>query len=221
MDKDTFVSTSKNNFSQNLPLDDDNFFVQNDNIQHRSMPFEVIRHLNDYDSNILQEDAYKEVNDEIFKLEYKISKIEDELKNIDKQIQSARDIHDYFLADSLITRKSQLETELNDLTYVYKGASLSAKITGGFTSQLKKIFKSGQKLLSDFNEVIISKFPNKISSVMAIRNSLSKLENINKSVDDLMKYQHPYGEAGEKYEQLSRYIAKANSIQSEIYKFMK
>ena len=68
---------------------------------------------------------------------------------------------------------------------------------------------------------LISKLPRKIASVFAIRNSLSKLANINKSVDDLMRYKYPYGEAATRYEQLSKYIAKANSIQSEIYKFIK
>ena len=52
--------------------------------------------LNDYDGNILQESSYKEVQDDVFKLEYKISKIETELKEINIQIQSANEIYDYY-----------------------------------------------------------------------------------------------------------------------------
>ena len=36
-----------------------------------------------------------------------------------------------------------------------------------------------------------------------------------------MSVQYPYGEAGDKYEQLSKYIARANTIQAEISRFMK
>ena len=43
------------------------------------MPTEPVRRLNDYDYNILREDAYKDVSDELFKLEYKISRLEEEL----------------------------------------------------------------------------------------------------------------------------------------------
>ena len=71
------------------------------------------------------------------------------------------------------------------------------------------------------DKIILSKFPGKISSVIEIKNSLKTLENINKSVDELMKSKYPYGEASEKYNQLSKYIARANTIQAEIYKFMK
>jgi hypothetical protein len=51
--------------------------------------------------------------------------------------------------------------------------------------------------------------------------SLTKLENINKSVDELMSMNIPYGENINKYEQLSRYIIKANSIQSDISRLIK
>ena len=63
--------------------------------------------------------------------------------------------------------------------------------------------------------------PSKFSSVLEIRQSLRKLENINKSVDELMTLQTPYGEAGDKYEQLSKYITRANNIQAQIAKSLK
>lgn len=220
MDKDIFESTAKP--AKNNRNDENNFFMQSEDISLRGvMPSETSRHLNDYDFNILKEDAYREVDDELFRLEYKISRIEDEIKDLEKQIQSANVIHDYFHADSLYKRKLQLENDLKALTDFYKEASLSAKISGGFTSNLKKGYLSLQNLLSKIFDKIISKMPHKISSILAVRSSLSKLENINKSVDDLIRYQYPYGEAAVRYEQLSKYIAKANSIQSEIYKFMK
>ena len=222
MDGDRFISTTKNMFNRNNIVDEeDNFFVQGGIPMHNVAQSEPLRHLNDYDSNILKEGAYRDVSDEIFKLEYKISRIEDELSELDKQIQTAGEIHDYYLSDTLKSRKVQLQEDLNILTDIYKEASLSAKISGGLTSKIRDKLISTGDIIGGYFQRIMSKLPWKLSSVFEIRNSLSKLENINKSVDELMKSRYPYGEAVEKYEQLSRYIARANSIQSEIYKFMK
>ena len=221
MDGDRFIST-KNNFNhQSFAESDKNFFLQSEMPIQKLPQTEPNRRLNDYDSNILKEDAYKDVSDEIFKLEYKISRIEEELAEIEKQIQTATEINDYYLLDTLNSRKIQLNAELKDLNVIYKEASFSAKISGGITSKIRdKLFNAG-KAIGSFGEALISKIPGKVSSIIEIKNSLNKLENINSSVDELMKSRYPYGEAGEKYEQLTRYIARANAIQSEINKFIK
>lgn len=223
MDGDKFISTKKDVFrNQNINDDENNFFMQNEISPIAKLPqFESGRHINDYDFNILREDAYKDVNDEVFKLEYKIAKIENELNEVNKQIQMAYEIRDSFSSEQLITRKNQLTQELSDLTELYKEASLSAKISGGLTSKIRDRFVAAAESISNFVLFLLSKLPGKISSVIEVRQSLTKLENINKSVDELMKSRYPYGEASEKYEQLSKYIARANSIQSEIYSFMK
>ena len=222
MNGDTFINTSKYREKNTIP-DEDNFFLNSSAPVHNlyDYPQEPIRHLNDYDSNILKEDAYKEVSDEVLKLEYKISKIEEELKGIDGRIQSAEDIQDYITAESLLKRKTQLEDDLRDLTKIYKEASLSARISGGFSTGIKdKIDVIKNKSNSIFGN-LISKIPGKFSAVLEIKNSLNKLENINKSVDELMSRKYPYGEASERYKQLSSYIARANSIHAEISKFIK
>ncbi len=223
MNGDTFINTSKNNV-KHIENDDDNFFI-NSSVSSVQNLFgyhsEPLRHINDYDSNILKDDAYKEVSDEVLKLEYKISKIEEELSGIDTQIQSAQDINDYVLANSLTARKHQLEDDLKDLIKIYKEASISARISGGFSSGIKSKIDAVKNISSNLLDNFISKLPGKMSAFVVIKNSLNKLENINKSVDELMSCSYPYGEAGEKYNQLSKYIARANSIHAEISKFIK
>ena len=222
MNGDKFVSTSKNTNENKFVNDgNDNFFLQAGGGVTRISQPEPVRHLNDYDSNILQEEAYKEVSDEVLKLEYKIARAENEIQELEKQIQLARDINDNVLADSLSLKKVQWEMDLKELMTEYKNVSISAKISGGFASKFKDRLDSTKKTLGFFGEAILSKLPGKLSSVLEIKNSLIKLENINKSVDELMAVQYPYGEAGDKYEQLSKYIARANSIQAEISKFIK
>ena len=223
MNGDKFINSNKQFFNhQSIKEDENNFFMQNEPVSFSKITQpEPMRHINDYDSNILQEDAYKDVNDEIFKLEYKIAKIENEIGELGKQIKMADEIHDYFESEQLTTRKTKLEKELGVLTDLYNEASLSAKISGGLTTKMRNRFAQAGEKLEKFGLFLLSKLPGKISSIIEIRHSLTILENINKNVDELMKSRYPYGEAAEKYNQLSKYIAKANSIQSEIYGFMK
>ena len=68
---------------------------------------------------------------------------------------------------------------------------------------------------------MISKLPKRFSSALELKKSLAKLENINKSVDELMTMQTPYGEAVDKYEKLTKYITRANTIQAQISKSLK
>ena len=72
-----------------------------------------------------------------------------------------------------------------------------------------------------WGEAFIAKLPKRFATVLEVKKSLSKLENISRNVDELMTLQTPYGEAGDKYEQLSKYIIKANNIQAQIAKSLK
>ena len=63
--------------------------------------------------------------------------------------------------------------------------------------------------------------PSGVTATAEFKDSLKRLKSISKSVDELMTMETPYGEASAKYEQLSKYIARANSIQAEISKFIK
>ena len=78
MKGDIFVNNNKTNIFQS-GSNENNFFVQQESFQANDMPTEPVRRLNDYDYNILREDAYKDVSDELFKLEYKISRLEKNL----------------------------------------------------------------------------------------------------------------------------------------------
>lgn len=215
-----FVNNNENPFVS-AENNDTNFFLQPEDISGTTQ--EHSRRLNDYDYNILKDGAYKEVNDEILKLEYKISKIEDEIKSLTSQMQAANDIHDFESAAKYFNRIKQLQDELKNIKDIYKETSLSAKISGGITGMFSKTYrKSGlQKTLSLVYDSLVSKLPKRFSSVLELKQSLEKLENINKSVDELMTLQTPYGEGVDKYEQLSKFIVKANNIQAQISKSLR
>ena len=209
-------------------IPNDNFFLAEETTPIKNTLLtnsEPAKRLNDYDFNLLKEDAYKDVSDDLFKLEYKIARTEEEIKNFELQIQSAQEIEDYNLIEDLINRKTNLEEDYEALVAIYNDKSFSARISDKilslFGSKLKNEIKNFKSKFSDFGETILAKMPKQFSSIIELRKTLIKLENLNKSVDDLMSMNIPYGENYNKYDQLSKYIIKANSIQAEISRNIK
>ena len=227
---DRFEQTKQSPFERNLNTNqqnsETNFFLNDSGVTSlRFFKQEQGKRLNDYDFNLLKEDAYKDIDDDLFKLEYKISRLEEEIKLTDAQIQAARDISDYNLINELVLRKQTLSETLNDLINTYNEKSISARISDGISSlfghKLKNKFSKFKSELNNITEIVLAKLPKQFTSVVKLKKSLAKLENINRSVDELMSFNAPYGENSNKYEQLSKYIVKANSIQSEISQHMK
>lgn len=219
---DIFEGTSRKNY-------DGNFFLVGDESTSikpsKNSISEPARRLNDYDFNLLREDAYKDVSDDVFKLEYKIARTEEEISTFNAQIESAKDIGDYELAGELSGRKRILEEDYEALLAIYNDKSLSAKITDKFFNLFGNDFKENLKKIkvqsNIFSDVLISKMPKQFANIFELKKSLTKLENLNKSVDELISMNIPYGENINKYEQLSKYIIKANSIQAEISRYIK
>lgn len=228
MEGDVFISNNSqkqiSSEEKTFSFENSNFFLGQEDSSQGLVP-DSGRRLNDYDFNILREEAYKDVTDELLKLEYKISRAEEDLKNLDSQIDAAYEINDMELAGTLTARRSVLATDLEHLYEIYNDKSLSARISGGITGFLKNKFNEkfgeAKTTLDGFVEKFSAYLPQKFSNIFELKKSLSKLESINKSVDELMTLQTPYGEAYDKYDQLSKYILKANSIQADIAKNMR
>lgn len=222
---DSFEITKKNPFNEEIK--ENNFFMLDESPEMPSLKLqsEPLRRLNDYDFNLLKEDAYKDVSDDSFKLEYKISKTEESLKLLEAQIQAARDIQDYDLIDELVIRMIALKEEYDELVEIYNEKSISTKISGGimsiFGDKMKNKISGVSNKFSILSEQLISIMPKQFASIFELKKTLSKLENINKSVNDLMTMNMPYGEGADRYDQLSKYIIKANSIQGEISRIIK
>lgn len=222
---DSFEITKKNPFNEKK--EEINFFLMEESpaMQIQKNVSEPLRRLNDYDFNLLKEDAYKDVSNDSFKLEYKIAKAEEGLRTLENQIQTAREIQDYDLIDELVIRMIALKEEYDELVEIYNEKSISTRISGGimsiFGENFRKrldVFKSN---FSGVSDVILAKMPKRFSSILELKKTLNKLENINRSVNELMTMNMPYGENIDKYDQLSKYIIRANSIQGEISRFMK
>lgn len=219
---DTFELSKKTNRNSQSSNNFENFFLNENKITNTINITNInqSKRLNDYDLNLLQEDAYKDVNDDIFKLEYKIHKLEEELKNINSQLQVAIDINDYIKIKELASRKDFLETNYKELTTEYNKKSFSAKISNRLSNiidnRIKSKIKIFNKLNSNFIEKITEFLPKKYMSLFELKKSLNRLENINKNVDELITLNNSYSNDNNKYDRLSKYIIKANSIQIQI-----
>ena len=166
----------------------DNFFLKEESPKLQSLNqtiSEPAKRLNDYDFNLLKEDAYKDVSDDLFKLEYKISRTESDIKNFELQIQAAKDIHDYDLIEDLTNRKALLEEDYEALVAIYNDKSLSAKISDKilniFGNKIKNNINNYKQKFANASETIIAKMPKQFSSIIELKKSLTKLETLNKN----------------------------------------
>jgi len=218
-----------NNFFINVSAEnsDENFFSSSNNEQNNSeqTPQNASGgRINDYDSNILENNAYQTLPDEMFKLEYKISYTEELLTKLSNEISTLEGLgYDIQISD-LKNRKMKVEQDLTELNQKYASFGLSSKISGQLSSavgsaklQKNSFLSKAQKFLS---QKVLSKISKTFSNNLVLKEALENLGNINSSVDELIKMQVPYGETVNRYEKLTAYLNKANVIHSQISKNM-
>lgn len=212
-----FVTSSAN-------CSEENFFISNSNKDNEQQKQTFIPRINDYDSNILEDNAYQLISDEMFKIEHKIGVLENNLLKINNETDALRTLGAYLQVAELEERKQKIERELVELNKKYSELGLSSKISGqiaaavNFTSNKKtNVFFKAKNFLS---RKILAKISKKIGYNQAIKEALENLCNINSGVDELIKMQIPYGETAKRYEKLTAYLNKANVIHSQISKNM-
>lgn len=207
---------------------DANFFASNPNpekdIDTKKESSTPSGRINDYDSTILENNAYQEISDEMFKIEHKIGLLEQSLSKISNEIDALQNLGYATQIADLEDRKQKIEQELAELNKKYSELGLSAKISGQIASVVN--FTSNKKT-STFSKIkkfvskkILAKISKKFDYSQNMKEALGKLSNINSSVDELISMQVPYGETINRYEKLTAYLNKANVIHSQISRNM-
>ena len=218
------INSARNNYTPQPVSADNNSSLQNqETLKFQTEPTHTpINRLNGLDSTLLEKEAYRDIDDDAFKIEYKIEQLESDLKILDKQIASAEALNDTEKVDMLTMKKHSIEYQLNDLYKIYQGADITRKLTGNLTSLMKpkkNVFSEFKQNVSDFiNNKILAKISKRFNSGRDLKTALNKLQNINQNVDELISLQAPYGEKEEKYDRLTKYLTKANTIQYQISK---
>lgn len=214
-----------NNIFLNLSANhsDENFFMLNSNAEKNEQEKQTFSpRLNDYDSNILENNAYQLLPDEMLKIEHKINMLENTLSKICGEIEALKTLGAYMQVEELEERKQKIEQELSELNKKYSELGLSSKISGQIAAAVNltsnkrtSIFSKAKNFLS---KKILAKISKKFGHNQAIKEALENLCNINSGVDELIRMQIPYGETEKRYEKLTAYLNKANTIHSEISK---
>lgn len=178
--------------------------------------------LNAMDSTLLENEAYQDIEDDKFKTEYRISKLEQQIKSLDMDIDSAKNINDLQKIDILVMRKHACQNELRALKEKYGNADFTTKLSDDITNIMSKnpsiISKTLSKISNFITQKILSKYSKSYIANQDVRNALAKLKTLNKNVDELINMQTPYGEADDWYDKLSDYLNTANVIHYQISK---
>lgn len=205
---------------------DGNFFVENAHQEEAPQPQQqsVGLRINDYDSSILENNAYQLLSDDMFKIEHKMNLLENTLSRINSEIIALQSLGAAIQISELIERKEKIEQELAQLNKIYSELGISTMISGQIASAVNFTTKKRRNLLSKtrifISKNILAKISPKISLNQSMKDALENLCNINLGVDELINMQIPYGETSKRYEKLTAYLNKANTIHSRIAKNM-
>lgn len=180
------------------------------------------KRLNSTDSAILEEIAYITLDDADLKLEKRIENCEQFLLEINEKLTVAEIIKDVKEEKELLRQKNILSKNLENLKVQYKTQNLDTKLTNilakilNFPQSVKKEIKKQFKLLFKRSKFIRQITP--LARSLSVRETLSRLNKINKSVDQLVMMKVPFGEQEERYQTLVNHLARATALHSQIQK---
>lgn len=198
-----------------------------------SNPFEVVsnrkfsesafepsrKRLNSIDSEIIDQQSLKEIDNSAIKVQHQIDETQKQLDELREKIKGAEKVAKVNEVLELKLLEKELERELKSLQEEYSNQGLKSKIT-------KAAVKRGDafiwilKIQKYVSRKILPKFSKKFEKISELSASLETLSSINHNIDDLMEMKVPYGETKQNYEKLTAYLNKANKIHAEINKSM-
>ncbi|MBR1907881.1 hypothetical protein IJ818_02990 [bacterium] len=172
--------------------------------------------IDNYDSVILEDRAFLDMEDTSFKLEYQIGMLEDDIAILDEEISGAKLVEDEEKVKLLSRKKLRMERQLKVLMFKYTKLDFASKVI----ALISLLFKKRSSKRNTIGDYMLKHFWSKVSKKMKmiyeLKTALEKLGNINRSVDELISMQAPVKGAKDRYERLTSYISKANNIHSEI-----
>lgn len=192
-------------------------FTQNFN----QIPQKVQRRLNGYDSTILNKANFEQVQEPDLSMDFRIKEKETILKELDEKIKLSDNYGNQGESLSLKAKRQRIYQELNTLKkqqiYGLQGIAEDKFSHGTLKYKMPVLYK-----INDFvSRHILSKVSKKISSVVALSDSLEQLSDISRSVDELVGMNIPYGEKVQNYEKLTQYLSQANAIHTKISKTLR
>ena len=183
------------------------------------------KRLNSLDSAMIEDAAYMVIDDPDLKLEKKIEDTEKALKEVKEKIIVADTIKDERTKSELLEQKKFLHQKLQNLKIQYNSQNAETHLTSIIARCITLPDKIRKKLKKNIKKFLIhSKFIKKFTPLvraLMVRDTLGRLDKINKSVDELVKMHVPFGEQEQRYETLVNHLSKAGALHSQILKELK
>lgn len=188
-------------------------------------PAMLKKRLNSLDSTMLEETAYNVLDDKELKLEKRIEIAENNLHDVNEKIIVAQTIKDVKELEELKLQRKILQRNIESLQLEYKSQNMDTRLTTVMTQILNFPKELKIKIQKQFRSLfrrskLIRKFTPIVRSMM-VRDTLGKLDKINKSVDELVKMQVPFGEQEARYETLVNHLSRAGALHAQILKELK
>lgn len=201
---------------------DDNTTFKSRLTDSQGNPIVFKKRLNSLDSSMLEEAAYNVLDDTELKLEKKIQTIKKDLAEINEKIEVARTIKDSAAVEELFNQKRELEKKLEFLELEKKTQATEVKLTSvvfGLLDLPRRLKITFLKNFKSFlrNSALLKHIKPLMRSFM-VRDTIYKLNKINKSVDELVKMQVPFGEQEARYATLVNHLSRAGALHSQILK---
>ncbi|MBO6181483.1 hypothetical protein J6O86_07345 [bacterium] len=219
-------NTQKNSINTNIFTREFGFSPVNPfnakNINHVSFTQNPQKRLNGYDSTILNNSKFDETEEQELSIDYRIKEKEQSIKDLDEKIKIA---DNYGTQNEALGLKAKRQRYLQELSTLEKQRAYGGRVLGDKEKILHETLKEKMpviyKVQSFVSRKILAKISKKVNSVVTLSDSLEQLSKISKSVDELMDMNIPYGEKGQNYDKLTKYLSKANAIHSKISKSLR
>ncbi len=198
---------------------------QLDEIEEEKKEKLLLKRLNATDTAMIEECAYKVIDDPELKLEKRLEDCEKALAEVKEKLTVAQTIQDTKAQKELTYKKTVLEKNLSSLQKQYSEQNFETGVVSVFTKMLLLPQKIKTSFTKTIKRILIhSEFLKRfkpLARALAVRETIWKLNKINKSVDELVKMKVPFGEQEEKYETLVNHLHRAGALHSQILKELK
>ena len=198
---------------------------QLDEIEEEKKEKLLLKRLNATDTAMIEQCAYKVIDDPGLKLENRIENCEKALADVREKLTVAQTIQDAKAQKELLYKKSVLEKNLAVLQKQYSEQNIETGFVSVFTKLLLLPQKLKKNFVKTFRQILthskIIRQCKPLARALAMRETIGKLNKINKSVDELVKMKVPFGEQEEKYETLVNHLQRAGALHSQILKELK
>ena len=198
---------------------------QLDEIEEEKKERLLLKRLNATDSAMIEECAYKVIDNPEIKLEKKMENCEKALAEVKEKLTVAQTVQDAKAQKALLYKKSVLEKNLEALQKQYSEQNFETGFISFFTKMLLLPQKIKTNCTKSIKRILIhSAFLRQfkpLARALAVRETIWRLNKINKSVDELVKMKVPFGEQEEKYETLVNHLQRAGALHSQILKDLK